>query len=325
MDEILKISNLSAGYRKGKMVNTVLSDLSLSLYRGELVSLLGANGVGKSTLIRTITGLQPALNGDVVIGGKNVKSLSAKDLSKLVAIVSTDKTFAGGLTVDELVGLGRQPHTGFIGKLSKDDKAIVAKSIELVGMQHKSASYIAELSDGERQKVMIARALAQGAPIIILDEPTAFLDVASRVEVLMLLHDLAVSENKAILLSSHDILQSLQLSDRLWLLLSDGLVISGVTEDIVFGGQLSKLFPDRKVCFDISTGDFVCNVGTGKLISVTSDSPMLEKWLSNALRRNGFAIGVSNNVVRILSSNNINFDGKYFVSVEDFLSYLKRN
>ena len=324
MDEILKISHLSAGYRKGKVVNTVLSDLSLTLNRGELVSLLGANGVGKSTLIRTITGLQLALAGDVMIDGKPVKSLSVKELSKLIAVVSTDKTFARGLTVEELVGLGRQPHTGFIGRLSKGDKEIVADSIKLVGMQYKSGSYIAELSDGERQKVMIARALAQGAPIIILDEPTAFLDVASRVEVLMLLRNLAVSENKAILLSSHDILQSLQLSDRLWLILSTGKVVSGVTEDIVLSGQLSNLFQDRKVNFDTSTGDYICNIATGDLISVTSDSPMLVKWLSNALRRNGFAIGECKNVVKIISSNNICFDGKTFSSVGDFLSYLKK-
>ena len=131
MDAILNTSNLSIGYRKGKQIKTVMSSLSLSLYRGELVSVLGENGAGKSTLIRTLTGLQPAIDGEVILNGKSIQTNNPWQLSKLIAIVSTERTFAGGLLVEELVALGRQPYTGFMGRLDALDKEIIHKSQKL--------------------------------------------------------------------------------------------------------------------------------------------------------------------------------------------------
>lgn len=288
MEMILETRGLTAGYRKGRMESPVLRNVSLTLRRGTLVSLLGANGAGKSTLLRTISGVQPPLSGEVLLGGEPISGYSPRRLSRMVSIVSTDRTQAGGLTVEELVGLGRQPHTGFLGRLDDEDRAVVRHAIESVGIAHKAKQFVAELSDGERQKTMIAKALAQEAPLIILDEPTAFLDVASRIETLQLLHRLAHEERKAVLLSSHDVAQSLALSDRLWLLGADCTIVDRTTEDAVLQGDMNRLFPGRDLCFDMTSGDFFSGLSGSRPVSISADSPELYHWAHNALRRNGY-------------------------------------
>ena len=253
---MLSTIDLAVGYRNGKRVTEVLTHLDVSLYAGELVCLLGANGIGKSTLLRTISGVQPALRGTIEINGRDLTDYSSKELSKLIGIVYTDRTLAGALTVEELVSLGRQPYTGFFGRLDADDRQVVADAIESVGMSHKTHDYVATLSDGERQKAMIARALAQETPIIILDEPTAFLDVASRIETMQLLRQLAQSQQKAVLLSTHDVGLSLPLTDRLWLVTADSTVVEGTTSQFIGDGTLNNLFPGRNIAFDSSVMDF---------------------------------------------------------------------
>ena len=252
----LKTKGLAVGYRDGNRVTVVLEHIDLSLRKGELVCLLGANGIGKSTLLRTISGVQNPISGSIEIDGRDLDSYSSKELSKLIGIVYTDRTLAGALTVRELVSLGRQPYTGFFGRLDAEDYKVVDDALESVGMLHKSRDYVATLSDGERQKVMIARALAQETPIIILDEPTAFLDVASRIETMQLLRNLAQSQQKAVLLSTHDVGLSLPLTDRLWLVTNDATVIEGTTTEFVDNGALNDLFPNRNVTFDTSVMDF---------------------------------------------------------------------
>ena len=253
---MLSTIDLTVGYRNGNREKEVLQHLNVSLYAGELVCLLGANGIGKSTLLRTISGVQSALKGVIEINGRDLTTYSSKELSKLIGIVYTDRTLAGALTVEELVSLGRQPYTGFFGRLDADDRKIVNNAIEAVGMSHKSHDYVATLSDGERQKAMIARALAQETPIIILDEPTAFLDVASRIETMQLLRQLAQTQHKAVLLSTHDVGLSLPLTDRLWLVTADSTVVEGTTEQLIADGTLNNLFPNRNVAFDTSVMDF---------------------------------------------------------------------
>lgn len=324
MSVIIYTKSLSAGYRKRKSVTTVLRNVDLELHEGELVSLLGANGAGKSTLIRTICGLQPALAGKVMVGDKDVERLTPRQLSKTIALVTTERTFAGGLTVSELVGLGRHPHTGFLGRLDEHDRQIVATAIEKVGISHKSESYVAELSDGERQKVMIAKALAQEAPVIILDEPTAFLDVASRVEVLQLLHDLARNERRTILISSHDIQQSMALSDRLWIVSDSGEIVSGVTEDLILADKISLLFSNRNVAFDPATGDFLTTRKGARQITLKADSAELNKWIANALRRNDLlACEADNPQIYAHAANDIRLNGNRLCSIEELLSALK--
>lgn len=305
---ILSAKDLTVGYRKGNSTSPVISGLNLSLSRGKLVALIGANGIGKSTLLRTLVGNQPPLEGEVSISGIRIGEISRKDLSLLLGIVNTERTQAGALTVREVVSLGRQPYTGFLGILSKNDKSIVEKAMQDAGILHKASSFLAELSDGERQKVMIAKALAQCTPIIILDEPMAFLDVASRMETMLLLHNLAHKQNKAVLLSSHDLSQSMMLADELWVVTNDQKIISGNTEDVVLSGAMDSIFASSIISFDLLQGDFCINLDSQYDIKLNCNDKILKKWIGNALKRNGY--GISNdeackNEITAISPNEI--------------------
>lgn len=290
---ILSASKLSIGYRKGKTITPVISGLNLDIKKGRLVALLGANGIGKSTLLRTLVGSQRPLAGSVKISGTDIGEISRKELSLLLGIVNTDRTQTGGLMVKELVALGRQPYTGFLGILSREDRRIIDESMQQAGISHKANCFLAELSDGERQKVMIAKALAQCTPIIILDEPTAFLDVASRMETMLLLHRLAHEHDKAILLSSHDLSQSMMLADELWVITHDRKIISGNTEDVVLSGAMDKIFTSQHINFDLSQGDFGINLNTNKNVNLSCNDDILKRWIGNALKRNGYGINNS--------------------------------
>jgi iron complex transport system ATP-binding protein len=285
---ILIAENLSIGYRTSKGTKCVHEGLSFQLLTGELTALIGVNGAGKSTLLRTLSSSQPALGGTLLLNGKPMAEYGERELSRTVGVVLTDKTQVGGLTVYELVALGRQPHTGFFGRLHKRDHAIIREMLAAVGIEHKATSYVAELSDGERQKAMIAKALVQECPLIILDEPTAFLDVVNRIEVLTLLHRLAVEQNKAILLSTHDIEQALVLSDRLWLLSKQHGLHCGVTEDVILSHHMDSIFPHESICFDYNHGSYYPKVTGKSNIVVKADDATLRHWAVNALNRNGF-------------------------------------
>ena len=280
--------DLRIGYRTGKQEKVVHEHLDFELRAGELTCLLGANGAGKSTLLRTLSASQPSLGGELKMLDKPLKEYTEKERSRTIGVVLTDKTFAGGLSVYELVALGRQPHTGFFGRLTKEDKRIVQEAMENVDIAHKARNYVAELSDGERQKVMIAKALVQECPLILLDEPTAFLDVVSRIEIMHLLHRLAVEQQKAILLSTHDIEQALVLADKLWLLSKENGLQCGVTEDVILNRQMENLFPHKDIRFDYEHGIYTLHENNQKEISVESEDKVLLHWICNALQRNGY-------------------------------------
>ena len=253
---ILTTHDLAVGYRNGKQQVTLLSGLDLVMEKGKLVALLGQNGAGKSTLLRALTCDERPLNGAIEVNGKDLLTMSQKDRSRLIGLVSTERIQAGALTVRELVGLGRQPHTGFLGRLDDEDRAIIQQAMTDSGIISKADEYMASLSDGERQKAMIARALAQQTPIIILDEPTAFLDVASRIETMRLLQTLAHERSKAVLLSSHDISQSLMLADELWLITTDRQVLTGTPSKLVADGAMDRLFENRSIHFNDKILDY---------------------------------------------------------------------
>ncbi len=255
-NSIFATHNLAVGYRNGKNTVTLLKGLNLNLEQGKLVALLGQNGAGKSTLLRALTCDERPLDGSIEVNGRNLQEMSQKDRSRLIGLVSTERIQAGALTVTELVGLGRQPHTGFLGRLDDEDRVIVRQSMADAGIIGKADEYMASLSDGERQKAMIARALAQQTPIIILDEPTAFLDVASRIETMRLLQTLAHDRGKAVLLSSHDISQSLMLADELWLITADRQVLTGTTRQLVASGAMEHLFTNRDIHFNPQILDY---------------------------------------------------------------------
>jgi len=210
----VSLEDLVIGYPS----HVVAGPISATLHEGELCCLLGANGAGKSTLLRTLAAFQAPLAGELWIGERQIKDIAPHELSTLIGIVLTDRIRTQGITVRDMVAMGRSPYTNFWGKLTEYDNQEVDKAMQLVGIAHFADRQIATLSDGERQKVMIAKALAQGTPIILLDEPTAFLDFPSKVDIMLLLGRLAHEMNKTIFLSTHDLDLALQTSDRLWLM-----------------------------------------------------------------------------------------------------------
>ncbi len=253
---ILATHNLTVGYTSGKRRVPLLSGLNLTLEPGQVVALLGQNGAGKSTLLRALTCYSPPLAGVLEIAGRDAATLSRKQLSRLVGLVTTEHVQAGALTVRELVALGRQPHTGFLGRQSAADRQVVERAMQLVGIASHSGSYVAGLSDGERQKAMIARALAQETPLIVLDEPSAFLDAASRIEMMQLLAQLARDERKAILLSTHDISRSLMLTSHLWLITRDRQLLAGPTAQMVHSAAMNQVFSSPHVVFNSEHCDY---------------------------------------------------------------------
>ena len=285
---VIQGKDLCIGYHTGKKEKIVHEHLNFKLQTGELTCLLGANGAGKSTLLRTLSASQASLGGELLVLDKPLNEYTEKERSRTIGVVLTDKTFAGGLSVYELIALGRQPHTGFFGRLNKDDRRIIEEAMENVGIAHKAKSYTAELSDGERQKVMIAKALVQECPLILLDEPTAFLDVVSRIEIMHLLHRLATEQQKAILLSTHDIEQALVLSDRLWLLSREKGLECGVTEDIILSHQMEHLFPHKNICFDYDHGLYYPKMYGKREVYVECHNKTLLHWTINALNRQGY-------------------------------------
>lgn len=285
---VLSARELSIGYMKGKRVlQKVHSNLSFELKAGELTSLIGPNGAGKSTLLRTISGGQPSISGEITLLNKPLSHYSVKEISRQISLVLTERTFAGGLRVCELVGLGRHPHTGFFGQLGATDERVITEALTATGMNHKRDCFVAELSDGERQKTMIAKALAQESDIIILDEPTSFLDIISRIEIINLLRRLAQTQQKAILLSTHDMEQALISSDKLWLLSPEEGLTQGSPEDLILRNTMQQLFPHHEIHFDISSGTFRTPSQNQLPIRVTCDA-QYRFWVNNLLGRYGF-------------------------------------
>ena len=230
----------------------VASDLNATALPGTLTCLIGHNGTGKSTLLRTIARLQPSIDGRVLIGGNDISTLKPTRLSRMLSIVLTSRPDVRNMTVEELVALGRAPYTGFWGRLSADDRRIVRHSIESVGITAMAERRVCTLSDGEMQKVMIAKSLAQQTPVILLDEPTAFLDFPGKIDLMLLLQRLAHEERKTILLSTHDLETALQTADRLWLL-ANGALHDGTPHELADRGFIDEYIGRKSVKFDKQT------------------------------------------------------------------------
>mgnify|MGYP000848483068 CR=1 FL=1 len=287
---LLTTQNLEIGYINGKPARVVISSaLDLNLYPGEFVCLVGPNGAGKSTLLRTLTGLLPLLNGEVLVGGKKLKEFSRKELASAISVVLTTPIEVGAMTVNELVAMGRFPFTGLFDRMLENDWDVVKKSLEMVGLMGFEERMVHKLSDGERQKVMIARALAQESRILVLDEPTAYLDLPGRVSVMNLLHELSRQHGKTVLTSTHDLDLAMRSADRFWLMSSDGKIISGAPEDLILSGDFEQVFARDRISFDIMNGQFavagsnegaVCLKGEGKV----------RVWTERALQRVGFSV-----------------------------------
>ncbi|MEU8276434.1 ATP-binding cassette domain-containing protein [Microbispora bryophytorum] len=286
-DRGLRLDGVCAGYpaRRGRAPRRVLEGLDATAAPGELTVLIGPNGTGKSTLLRTMAGLQPALDGRVLIDGVAVEAIPAAELARRLAVVLTERDLPALLTARELAGLGRHPHTGFTGRLSDSDREIVTWALEAVHAAHLADRPVTELSDGERQRVLVARALAQEPAAILLDEPTAFLDVTSRVALLGLLRRLARERGLAVVVSTHDLELALRVADRIWLLAPGGLLHTGTPEELTITGVIGAAFDGDELSFDPASGVFALRAGDGGIVRVTADgihAPLLERALSRA-------------------------------------------
>lgn len=218
----IEIADLSIGYKTRNGAKTIGHRMSATVRGGELTCLLGRNGAGKSTLLRTMAGFLPKLSGAVSIDGKDMSEYSAAKMARTVSIVLTEKPDTGNMTVAELVALGRSPYTGFWGRCSDDDRRVAYRAMATVGIGELARRRVASLSDGERQKAMIAKALAQQTPVMLLDEPTAFLDFTSKAEVMRLLRQISHETGKIVFMSTHDLDLALQAADTLWLMDNGG-------------------------------------------------------------------------------------------------------
>jgi len=282
----IEIKDLSIGYSSKRNTKMVAEHIHSTIFSGELTCLLGANGIGKSTLLRTLTAFQPKLGGEIIIQNKEIGQYSEKELAKLIGVVLTEKFDVKNMTVRELIGLGRSPYTGFWGTLGKEDEEIVENAISLVKIQNLAERMVHTLSDGERQKAMIAKALAQETPIILLDEPTAFLDFPSKVEIMQLLHNLSRKTNKTIFLSTHDLELALQIADKIWLMDKENGIRTGTPEDLSLDGSLSGFFARKGIIFDQDTGLFRVENDYDRQIRVSGHGPVYT-MIRKALLRNG--------------------------------------
>lgn len=253
---MLEVTDLTIGYKSKKKTTLVSEGINFSINKGELVGLVGSNGIGKSTLLRTLAGMQTSLQGTIRINETFLENFTSIQLANKLSIVLTEAPASKNLTVLELVSLGRQPYTNWIGKLSESDKDSIQKALKATETESLANQKCFELSDGQLQRVMIARALAQDTPLILLDEPTTHLDIYHRAYILKLLKKLANKSGKTILFSTHEIDLAIQLSDKILVMASEKTYFN-TPEILITEGYFEDLFPKETIHFDHETKRFV--------------------------------------------------------------------
>lgn len=288
---LLETRNLAIGYgRSGKRPQVLLSGIELSLAPGRLVALLGPNGAGKSTLLRSLVGLQPPLSGETFLGGAPLARLAVEERARRAAVVLAERFDPGWFSVGEIVAFGRYPYTDARNRLSDRDRLLVREALDAVGLSGFAGRRFAELSDGERQKALIARGLAQEAPLLVLDEPTAFLDAPARIEIFHLARRLAAS-GKSVVLSTHDVDLALGNADLLWLIDRDRRFEQGLPEELVLSGSIGRAFDLPGLRFDPASGRFRPEEAPHNraVFLEGPESPELA-WTRRLLERLGFAL-----------------------------------
>ena len=317
--ETIRVIGLETGYRDKKKTTVITKGINASLYAGELTCLLGPNGAGKSTLLKTLTAFIPPIAGGVLIDGRELNQYSDADLSRVIGVVLTEKLNINNMSVEELTGMGRSPYTGFWGHMTAHDKMIVDEAIDLVGLDHLRQRMVQTLSDGERQKVMIAKALAQETPVIFLDEPTAFLDYPSKVEIMQLLQRLAREKEKTVFLSTHDLELALQIADKVWLIDKPHGVTTGIPEDLSLNGDMSKYFHREGISFDLDTGLFKIDFRLTNNIILKGTGPVA-RMVRKALMRHGVSTDGTNAVNEIVVSDSaIKLNGVPYPNIESLI------
>lgn len=288
MSVSIKLVNLVTGYHTRKGRKVIGESLNAEVDQGQLICLLGPNGAGKSTLLKTLSGFIPPLDGTIAIEGRNLTEYSDTELSRMVGVVLTDRVHMSNMSVTELVGMGRSPYTGFWGRLSDVDRNVVDESMAMVGITDLRGRMVDTLSDGERQKAMIAKALAQHTPVIFLDEPTAFLDYPSKVDIMKLLHRISHNESKTVFLSTHDLELALQIADGIWLIDKEKGLVTGTPEDLALSGDLASYFERPGIRFDVETGMFRVIDGVLHSVRVQGEG-VRASMIKKALMRNGIS------------------------------------
>ncbi len=285
----LTASNFSVGYHVNGAPQATLEQLDLAIKNGEFICLLGPNGTGKSTLIRTLAGMQPPLGGELKLEGKCYKAITPRERARQVSIVFTDMVPVGMMDVYAFAALGRHPYSGWMGGLNDKDHARIRWALEAVDAVALSQRQVCELSDGERQKVAIARALAQEARLMLLDEPTAFLDLPRRIELMRLLRDLAHKEKIGMLLSTHDLDLAIRYADRLWLIAPNGELLQGIPEELALSGALQRAFASENLDWDSASGSFRAHRTPCLLATLAGEGPEM-LWTQRAFERIGVGL-----------------------------------
>ncbi len=291
-ENIIRLTDLEAGFReRGKLRRTVTGPLNISLPGGEFVALMGKNGSGKSTLLRTLSGLQKPLGGSIYIRGKDLEYYSGRELAKILGYVSTDVVRVQGMQVQQLVTMGRYPHTNWFGSLTPADREKIEYALEITSLNLFRNRDLYELSDGERQRAMIARTLAQDTVILMLDEPTAFLDLSHKFEIIRLLKTLSRDHRRTVLFSTHDLQTALREADKIWLM-NRNEIIEGAPEDLVLSGSLRDALLEENsaadVLLDMQSGEFRLDRKTLPGVAVRASDKNLETWTLRAIERMGY-------------------------------------
>lgn len=328
-EAVIKLENISTGYSDRKNRKSVSTDVNLTAEKGKLIFLTGPNGSGKTTLLKTITGDLKALNGRVTIAGTEISSLKSSELSRLISVVFTTIPDPGYLTVEEITSLGRSPYTGFRNLLSDSDRSVIKKSLKTLGLDHLKGRLFNRLSDGEKQKTMIARALCQDTEIICMDEPSSHLDFPSRVELVSFLKTITEKENKTIIVSSHDLNIAINSSDIMWLIDQTGNIHSGAPEDLALSGTVGSVFNRGNFSFSESTGEFIIGKTFKDKIKITG-STIPSLWTEKGFRKLGFSRTEDNADIMIIikktaGSCKWHYGDNTFSSIESLLDYFRMN
>jgi iron complex transport system ATP-binding protein len=288
---VLEAVGVSAGYRRRRRRPpvTVLRDLDLSARPGELIALIGPNGAGKSTLLRTLVGAQPPLTGRILLDGTDLATLSPRQRAQRLAVVLTEPVDVGLMSVGAVVTLGRLPYRSWLGRDTERDRAAVDRALVDAGVHELRHRMLSDLSDGERQRVMVARALAQEPAVLVMDEPTAFLDVARRIELAAMLTRLTATTGAAIILSTHDLGFALRRADQVWLVGADATITASAPEDLAYGGAIARTFAGDNMSFDDAAATIVVadDTASGATLHVAADG-RLRQWAEHAVRRAGW-------------------------------------
>jgi len=297
-EKILSFDSLLIGYSYGRYSNILLPPLTSCALKGELIALIGQNGIGKSTFLRTIAGLQKSLGGEIRIKNRQLYEYGRYGLAHNIGYISTEPVRVSNMKVSDLVALGRYSHTDWTGKLKGIDRDLVNEAIEKVGLNSLTNRFINELSDGERQRAMIARVLAQDAEILVMDEPTAYLDIRSKYEIVHLLHDLSRNKGKTVIFSTHDLLTAINESDKIWLALKDSFT-EGAPEDLVLNGSFNKLFDSSVVNFSVADASFTFSRSRMRGKVTVDGEGVFRYWTEKAANRAGFEISNDHSGIRI--------------------------